>query len=333
LAVSSEPTRIIRSQIQIEAAFLQRLRAWAFVVAALLAPGPNGGPTRGDMRIETPENFYHAGNLPARFASNDPRQDVFREQAVEIDMRGCQFVGPAAVLWCGVYPLLVVSKGSKCRLLVPQNMGVCVYLQSVGLFALLQKAGVEVDDRGIAKRPDRQVVLPLTRFEATGEVEDLANEALDSLRESGLGASNVYFLVTEIFAELAQNAVQHSQSRVHALGFIQFYESKHGRRFVCAVADGGIGIRRALEMNPALRDRVAYDWDAIELALRERVSGTGGATRGIGLYGVAEDMKRPGRHLIIHSGQGMLETREDVQTSSRRVNLFPGTLATASITT
>jgi hypothetical protein len=285
------------------------------------------------MRITTPQNFYHAGNLPAKFASKDPRQGEFSENPVEIDMRNCQFVRPAAVLWCAIYPSLASAKTSECRLLVPENMGVCVYLKSVGLFEVLRGGGVDVDDRGITVKRDPQIVLPLTRFSREGEVEDLANQALDSLTNTGLGSANIHPLVSEVFAELALNAVQHSESVIGAFGFIQFYESDRGRRFVCAVADGGIGIRRSLEQNPALRDRVPYDWVAIELALRERVSGTGVATRGIGLYGVAEDMRKPGRQLIVHSGIGMLETSEDVESSSQRTTLFPGTLAYASITT
>lgn len=237
------------------------------------------------------------------------------------------------MLWCATYPLLAAARGSESRLLVPENMGVCVYLKSVGLFTVLRDAGIEVDDRGIAVRRDPQLVLSLTRFRDESEVEQLANEALESLGQSGLGAANIYPLVSEVFAELALNAVEHSESAIDAFGFIQFYESEQGRRFVCSVADGGVGIRRSLERNPALRDRVSYDWDAIELALRERVSGTGVTTRGIGLYGVAEDMRRPGRQLIIHSGIGMLEISEDIESSSRRTTLFPGTLAYASITT
>ena len=60
------------------------------------------------------------------------------------------------------------------------------------------------------------------------------------------------------------NAVQHSESPIGALGLIQFYEFQQGRRFVCVVADGGIGIRRSLERNPELKNRVPYDWVAIE---------------------------------------------------------------------
>lgn len=286
------------------------------------------------MRIPVPERFQYPGQLPARLAGKDPRAlSSFDEPTVEIDMRACSFIRPAAVLWCLTYPLLARLGPSNCRLLVPENLGVCVYLKSLGLFELLQRQGVEVDDRGVPDRPDPQLVLPLTGFESEFRVEELANGALDQLSAAGLGARNLHPLVSEVFAELALNAVQHSFSPIGAYGFIQFYEFAEAQRFICVVADGGIGIRRSLEQNPDVRDRVSYDWDAIELAVRERVSGTGDKTRGIGLYGVAEDMRNPGRSLIIHSGIGSLQITERVETSARRTTLFPGTLASASIPT
>ncbi len=285
------------------------------------------------LRIQGPENFWHAGELPQRFASQDPRLAAFTEGSVDVDMRSCHFVRPPAVLWCVVYSLLAVARGSGCRLLVPENMGVCIYLKSLGLFGVLQHAGVEVDDRGVHERPDPQLILPLTGFREEAQVEELANQALDALTRAGLGSANLHPLVSEVFAELALNAAEHSESEIGAFGFIQFYELQQGRRFICAVADGGIGIRRSLEENPELRDRVPYDWTAIELAVRERVSGTGANTRGIGLYGVAEDMRKAGRQLIIHSGIGMLETSEDMECRTSRTGLFPGTVAYASIAT
>lgn len=137
--------------------------------------------------------------------------------------------------------------------------------------------------------------------------------------------------MSEVFAELALNAVQHPESPVGAFGLIQFYETQAGRRFICAVADGGIGIRQHLERNPDLVDKVSYDWDAIELALEEGISGTGSKTRGIGLFGVSEEMRKPGRQLIIHSGIGMLQITETTQSDPQRTTLFPGTLVSASI--
>ena len=129
------------------------------------------------------------------------------------------------------------------------------------------------------------------------------------------------------------NAIQHSESPIGAYGLIQFYESERGSRFVCTVADGGIGIRRSLERNPELKPRVPYDWSAIELACRERISGEGDATRGIGLFWVSEQMRRTDRQLIVHSGIGALTINEESESDAKRVTLFPGTLAFASIPT
>ncbi len=286
------------------------------------------------MKIKVPETFSHAGELDRQLASADPRKPSFTERSVDIDARDCIFIRPAAVLWCAVYPLLAKARGAACRFLVPENLGVCVYLKSLGLFKLLQENGVEVDDRGVYGSSAPQLVLELTRFDTESDVDRIANLAHDSLRDTAVGTANLYPIVSEVFAELAMNAAQHSQSEIGAFGLIQFYEYADQRRFVCAVADAGIGIRKSLERNPELADRVAYDWTAIELALNEGVSGTGSATRGIGLFGVADDMSKPGRQLIIHSGIGMLQAvGGSPSVPASRTVLFPGTLAFASIPT
>jgi len=210
------------------------------------------------VRVKPPRDFRNAGELDARLVGRDPRDTAFRERAVEVDLRRCALVRPAAALWCLIYPLLAKRRGAEC-------------------------------------------------------------------------SANLHPLVSEVFAELALNAVEHAESPIGAFGFVQFYEFSEGQRFVCGVADGGIGIRASLERNPTLRSRVPYDWAAIELAVRERVTGTGDQTRGIGLYGVAEDMRKPGRQLILHSGIGSLMISEDMETEAKRTSLFAGTLAYASI--
>jgi len=285
------------------------------------------------MQIVAPAHFRNPSELQGQSVARDPRTPGFREPRVEIDMRGCEFVRPAAVLWCLIYPLLAKQRGSEGCVLVPGNMGTCIYLKSLGLFDLLQAEGVDVDTRGIPNRRDPQIVLPLTRFQSQSDVERIANDVQERLGSSGLGAANLHPLVSEAFAELGLNAVEHSQSAIGSFGFVQFYEFAEGQRFVCGVGDGGIGIRASLARNPQFANRVPYDWVAIELAVRERVSGTGSNTRGIGLYGVSEDMRKPGRSLILHSGVGSLAISEEMETAARRTNLFPGTLAYASIPT
>ncbi|MBI4729680.1 MAG: hypothetical protein HY775_09320 [Acidobacteria bacterium] len=284
------------------------------------------------MLIEVPSQFRNPAELFGPAAYLDPRRDALPGR-VEIDLRLCTFVRPPALLWCTVFPLLVAEARTTCVLLVPERSDIAVYLKSVGLFDALRSGRVEVDDRGIPERRGRQVVLPLTAFRSEKEAEDLANRALSALEETGLGTPNVHVVVSELFAELASNAVQHSESPIGAFGFIQFYGLAEGERFVCGVADGGIGVRRSLERNAALRERARYDWSALDLAVRERVSGSGDATRGIGLYGVSEDMRVPGRSLIMHSGIGSLMITEEVESAARRAPLFPGTLAYLSIPT
>ena len=279
--------------------------------------------------VVVPELFYHAGLISPRYGSDDPRR---HRDKTDIDMRACEFVGAPAVLWCAVYAFLASHYGSRTRLLVPANVGVCVYLKSTGLFAMLQTAGVEVDDRGIGTQQDAQIVLPLSRFQSETDVTGLVERVTDHLAAGTLGGGNIIPVIGDVFAELANNAVQHSESPVGAFGFIQFRQTQKGRRFVCVVADGGIGIRKSLERNPNLNALVPYDWTAIERALEERVSGTGDATRGIGLYAVAEEMQLAGRQMIIHSGQGMMSVSA-LDDRAQRTTLFPGTLISVEIPT
>ena len=278
--------------------------------------------------------FRHAGDLIARFDTFDPRNSSFDAESVDIDLRECGFVRPPAALWCVVYLALASKRGSRCRLLVPtHNIGVCVYLKSLGLFDILKGCGVEVDDRDINVGNDTKTILPITRFETTANASDVTNKAFAGLQSAHRGAANLTSVVTELFSELALNAAQHSESQVGAFGCLQFFEFGSRSRFTCTVADGGVGVRASLRRNEALRSRVSHDWDALELAVRERVSGTGDPHRGIGLYGVSEDVRRPGHSLLLHSGLGSLEINEDLESSARRTRLFPGTLAFLSIPT
>jgi hypothetical protein len=283
------------------------------------------------MIIVAPSRFRHAGDLRANWDTFDPRQERFDATEVVVDLRECEFVNPAAALWCATYLSLARLRGSACTMLVPMNMGVCVYLKSIGLFDLLVDRGVEVDTQGIPDRGPGKTVLPVTCFHTTTDADNLVNDTFERLQAGDYASGSLTPVVTELFAELVLNAAQHSHSPVGSFACVQFYEYESGSRFTCTVADGGIGILKSLHQNPSLQTRVFYDWDALELAIRERISGTCDPHRGIGLYGVSEDVRKPERALLIHSGLGSLEIKEDMETSARRTRLFPGTLVTLTI--
>ncbi len=218
------------------------------------------------------------------------------------------------------------------RMLAPEGAGVRAYLKSAGLFEALRAAGVEADDGGAADNSDAQTIMSIVRFSTEMEANALADDALEVLSETGIGAANLYPMISETYGELTANGVQHSESEVGAYGLIRFHDSSEiGRRFVCVVADGGIGIRRSLERNPEHRGKVSNDWEAIELALGELVTGTGSSHRGIGLFGVSEDMRLGGGSLLIHSCQGVLRLKENAESEAHAACLFPGTLASVAI--
>ena len=285
------------------------------------------------LEIRAPEIFRHAGELPRQESSFDPRKEGFGNSGgVCIDLRECDFIHPPAVLWCIVYASLVRWKDVDCELLVPENLGVATYLKTLGLFSLLEEINVSVDTRDLGTANDSQIIIPLQGFEDIAQVERLADDALEQLSADKPVAGNLSALISNTFAELGNNAAEHAASPVGAFGMVQFYDlPNRGTQFWCAVADGGMGVRASLTRNPSLNPR--YDWTAIEQALREQVSGTASPHRGLGLFGIAEDMRASGHEFIIHSGIGqMILKEEDEEPSASRCHvLFPGTLAAARI--
>ena len=246
-------------------------------------------------------------------------------------MRRCASVRPPAVLWCVVYPLLAKLRGTVCRLLIPEDPDVAAHLQEVGLFETLRSAGIEVEHEATPSSSGSNLVVPITRFDDTADVDELCNQVELRTAELGLGAANVRSLVNDVFFELAFNAADHSDSPIGAYALIQFERSEMGGRFLCAVADGGIGIRLSLKRNTSHGSRVPNDWTAIDLACRERITGTNDPHRGIGLSFASDEIRKTGRQMVLHSGSGATTINENAESESRSVALFPGTLAFVSI--
>ena len=282
-----------------------------------------------DIRVQG--QFSHTGDLSGyRVSNNDPRHHDFDWKSVRIDLSRSGFVRPAAVLWCTIYSLLVVEKGIPCELIVPDRPKVTAYLNHLGMFDVLRGAGVRVDYFDVSNMERRQLVLPLTRLRTISQVEDLGDAVMDSLSRSNLSSANLYDHVNMAFAELGNNAVEHAQSPIDAYGLIQFYHWNQRPRFVCAVADGGIGILASLQENPEHEEHALTDWDAIEYAIQENIS-VHGNTRGLGLAHIVEFLLPPNRELNITSGNGFLDVDGKRQTTSRESNLFPGTSAFVNI--
>ena len=284
------------------------------------------------MEIIAPRNFRNAREVPAEFAGYDPRLSLAATERLVINLGGCAVVEPAAMLWCIVCSLLAKDLGRDCSLILPYAKAAAAPLMQARMPQLLSEAGVDVESShpAIPGNGNAAILLPATRFHSLGDAAELTNWLEDALTSSGMGAANIHPIVCEMFSELANNAAEHSESRIGAYGFARFYSSSGDSRFLCAVADGGRGISLALQGNPALATP-ANEWSAIELAVQELVTGTAKRTRGIGLYSVFDEMHRPGRELMIHSGKGVLTVNADSEIHIVRGGVFPGTLVSVAV--
>ena len=286
------------------------------------------------LEISAQTQFNHTEDLLGyQVPRNDPRQDDFDWDSVRIDLSRCTFVRPAGVLWCTIYPLLVAKRNISCELVVPLQSSIATYLNDLGLFSTLKDAGVNVD-YNVPRNLNRwQLVLPITQLASISNVEELENAVIENLEGRNLSSVNVHTDVAVAFAELGNNAVEHSESSVGTYGLVQFYEWDPPR-FICAVADGGIGIRASLQKNHVYARRTLTDWEAIDYATLENVSGTNDRTRGMGLHHIVNDILPPDRELNINSGIGFLHADGGAgPTRTRRSYLFPGTSAFINVPT
>ena len=153
------------------------------------------------------------------------------------------------------------------------------------------------------------------------EAQELANTLEENLGQLGLGAANVRPELVELFSELVNNAAEHGMTQEGAHANVRWMPHRLGHAFDAVIADRGPGIRATLERNAALPP-VGTDADAIGLAVQELVSGTGIPTRGIGLWMTVTEMRKPGRKLWVHSGQGLLTmygaAQHEIRTTEHR---------------
>lgn len=142
-------------------------------------------------------------------------------------------------------------------------------------------------------------------FRLIREAQELTGELGDSLDNRNLGSPNIQAELVEIFSEIVNNAAEHGMSEDRAHAHVRFMPHRRGNAFDAVIVDSGAGIRATLTQNLNL-PRVETEAQAIQLAVEERVSGTGEPTRGIGLWITVSEMRKPGRKLVLHSGSGLL---------------------------
>ncbi len=177
---------------------------------------------------------------------------------------------------------------------------------------------------------DGKYILAPTAFHSMREAQELADSLDAVVQEQGMGTAGVGRQLVAIFSRLIANAAEHRMSPAVNHAHVRFMPHRRGHAFDCVVADSGPGIRATLERNPNLPD-IDTDVDAIALAVQELVSGTDVPTRGAGLWTTVNEMKKPGRKVLLHSGAGLLTMYGTAEPELREVEYRQGTVARLTI--
>ena len=177
---------------------------------------------------------------------------------------------------------------------------------------------------------EAEYALEPTTFHSMQEAQELADILEENLRARRLGGASVRPELVEIFSELVNNAAEYGMSPHGARVHVRYMPHRRGHAFDLVIADSGQGIRATLAGNPTLA-QLDTDAEAIGLAVRELVSGSGIPTRGIGLWMTLTEMKKPGRKLWIQSGSGLLTMYGDAEPELRETEERQGTMVRVTI--
>ena len=179
---------------------------------------------------------------------------------------------------------------------------------------------------------ESEYALEPSAFYSMRDAQVLVDALEANLQDRALGAANIRPELVEMVSELTNNAAEHGLSENGAHAHVRYLPHRRGHAFDAVVSDTGPGIRATLSANTGI-PQPDTDAEAIEMAIRELVSGTDNPTRGIGLWQIFTAMRKPGRKLIIQSGSGLLILYGDGEPELRVTEHRQGTMVRLTVPT
>ena len=264
----------------------------------------------GELALET---------VAAMLLSLEPLWDPFAPlDPVHLDLRGVTFIWPAAITLLATTVLRLRQDGFQVRITRPASDKVDGYLNRMDFYAL---AEVEADypwRRHSSEGRFCEVVQ--ARSEEEGEA--VVGDVIKILDRSVEGVSTIYNAVQYALLEIVNNVFHHAHSPTHAVMCAQLYANL--RRVELAVVDSGRGIPASLGQNPELARQFVSAAEAIELAVKPRVTGRPEYNTGEGLFFTLEFVKANRGDACLHSQDGALWMRGG-QVSVQPTSFWPGT--------
>jgi len=289
------------------------------------------------MTIALPVNAYEE-NLPGLIVNLGKADDA---DPIVLDFEPVRFFTPGAIVLVLAKVKSWLSRGKKVFFQYYKTCGAFRYLQRIDFFA---QSGIELaEDFQRHETGGRFVVVHRIGGPAADSVEELStgiaecifpDADVDDPEESGL-----FDLIQYSVSELALNVTQHAR----ATGFAMAQHAGRTDLIRVAIADHGIGIARSFIENGSPHWREGMnDADAIELALRPKVSSKGHLTTpwgesinaGVGLTLLKGIAERTNGNLFIASGSGVYwrKGNSTVQPLKTITGCFPGTVCSVAFT-
>ncbi len=250
-----------------------------------------------------------------------PLQDDAGDRLV--DLTNLQFVTPTFLLRLRTFIDWHRLYGRAVRVVLPKDQNVARYIARMHVHSELppQTFGALPVVR---ERDRRDVLIPLTRLSELREV-DRMHEAVAELIFNHV--DHDIASVADAFAlgmsELAQNGVEHGRASPTGCYVAAQRYRKPTSRLVLAIADLGVGIPEHLRQRyPDIKE----DHAVIDLATRERSTGTGRADRGFGFSQTIEEIQAAhvsSASILVRSGHGRLAIRFRDGGVTRRSEVTP----------
>jgi hypothetical protein len=227
-----------------------------------------------------------------------PRADA---ASVVIDASAIVQPGPLLLIRLAAVACDCAIRSVPCTV-VPPNETVARYMSEMGLGAVLPDPPA-LDLPPPPDDPVDDALMPVTRIVSQRDADELDDQFERLFEERFIGPYGPLMQpFHQAFSELTDNATTHGTSEIGTLVSAQRYQ---GNRCVLVIGDGGIGIPEHLRRQHEFES----DPEALELAIREGVSGTGEVHRGIGYHHIGqtiEQLEVPRAAVRIWSGEARL---------------------------
>jgi len=255
-----------------------------------------------------------------------------RRLPVHIDLAGVTFMRPLAVVGLVLFLEAMLARGREIHITLPGRPGVLNYLVAIGLPEIMNLLGTWSWPEDFPKEATKGLrpMVKLSRFSTADDVDRLSEQMADVFSSDSLLPTTLGPACHSVFSELADNVLIHADAGGYVLA--QRFEYQVGPIIDITIGDLGIGVRKSLWRNAALRASLADDSSALRMAMTDGVTSiVGDRYRGYGLGQVRAELSALGRRLVVRSGTAVGTWKEGRAISIYECGVSKGTLVHAMV--